>query len=146
MKMKSGESFFDRLELLRGGRSKADFCKEIGASPPLYQKWKNGSIPGGDKLGLISEKTRRSIKWLLTGVPITPEERKELMKITERFGNTQDKIPAPDDTGLPDASSAPSALDPSAACALCAGCAEKAAEIAYLREQLAKALDRIPRI
>lgn len=41
--------------------------------------------------------------------------------------------------------SAPSARAPFAASAGCAGCAEKAAEIAYLREQLAKALDRIPK-
>lgn len=42
--------------------------------------------------------------------------------------------------------SAPSARAPFAASAGCAGCAEKAAEIAYLREQLAKALDRIPKV
>ncbi|HPS07323.1 MAG TPA: hypothetical protein PLG22_07310 [Kiritimatiellia bacterium] len=146
--MKNGKSFFNRLELLRGNRSKSQFCKEIGASPPLYQKWKKGSIPGGDKLGLISEKTGRSIKWLMTGIPITDKERRELIAISAAFGHSQDDVPAADDAGLPDmsdksnsdAQSAPPRADTP-----CPACVEKDAEIAFLRDQLSKALDRIPK-
>ncbi|MGI5868659.1 MAG: helix-turn-helix domain-containing protein [Kiritimatiellia bacterium] len=65
--MKNGESFFDRLERLRGKRTKAGFSREIGVSPPLYQKWASGSIPGGDKLNSISKATGKSVEWLLTG-------------------------------------------------------------------------------
>lgn len=50
---------------MRGERSKAAFCKHIGVSPPLYQKWAQGSIPGGDKLKLISDACNVSVEWLL---------------------------------------------------------------------------------
>lgn len=65
--MKNGESFFDRLETLRGNRTKASFAMQLGASAPLYQKWAKGSIPGGDKLNSISKATGKSVEWLLTG-------------------------------------------------------------------------------
>ena len=34
-------------------------------STPLYQKWAKGSIPGGDKLQLISRACGVSVEWLL---------------------------------------------------------------------------------
>ena len=63
--MKNSLLFFTRLETLRGQRSKAAFCRDIGVSPPLYQKWAGGSIPGGDKLKLIAKAGGVSVEWLL---------------------------------------------------------------------------------
>jgi transcriptional regulator with XRE-family HTH domain len=65
LKMKNSLLFFHRLETLRGQRSKAAFCRDIGVSPPLYQKWAGGSIPGGDKLKLIAKAGGVSVEWLL---------------------------------------------------------------------------------
>lgn len=65
--MKNSLLFFPRLETLRGQRSKAAFCRSIGVSTPLYQKWAGGSIPGGDKLKLISKACGVSVEWLLSG-------------------------------------------------------------------------------
>ena len=45
----------------------AEFCRSIGISTPLYQKWKSGSIPGYDKLRLIADMFDVKVEWLLTG-------------------------------------------------------------------------------
>ena len=67
MKTNHSEDFFSRLLSLHNGMNGAEFCRFIGISTPLYQKWKNGAVPGYDKLKLISEKTGKSVDWLLTG-------------------------------------------------------------------------------
>lgn len=66
-KTNQGESFFDRIQIVKGAMSGAEFCRIAGISTPLYQKWKNGAIPGADKLRLISTKFNKSIDWLLHG-------------------------------------------------------------------------------
>lgn len=66
-KTNHGKSFFDRLISLQKTMNAAEFCRFIGVSTPLFHKWKNGSIPGRDKLRLISERLNVSSDWLLTG-------------------------------------------------------------------------------
>lgn len=62
-----GKSFFQRLISLQKTMSAAEFCRYIGVSTPLFHKWKNGSIPGREKLRLIAERLNVDSDWLLTG-------------------------------------------------------------------------------
>ena len=86
--------------MLRGDRSKAEFAREIGVSAPLYQNYENGRVPAADKLSLISQKTGKSVDWLLGHTDATPvaiaaaeakesggadEEEKIIGEITERL-------------------------------------------------------------
>ena len=59
------KNFFSRLLYLQGDTPSSSFCREIGISTPLYQKWKKGSIPGYDKLRLVSRRYGCSTEWLL---------------------------------------------------------------------------------
>ena len=56
--------FFERLLNLQCKMSNAELCRIINVSPPLYQKWKNGSTPGYDKLQLISRRLKCTHDWL----------------------------------------------------------------------------------
>jgi len=67
--------FSSRLKTLRGERTKAEFSREIGVSPPLYHQWENGATPTFDKAVLIATKCGVSVEWLLTGVENTAGNR-----------------------------------------------------------------------
>lgn len=70
----SFDSFGKRLTALRGSRKKAEFARLIGISAPLYFKWENGSIPGGDKLRLIADTCNVTVEWLLSGSGPPPNQ------------------------------------------------------------------------
>lgn len=70
-KINQSEKFFSRLLMLQGEMTSSQFCRFIGVSTPLYQKWKKGSVPGYDKLKLIAIKFGKSPDWLL-GISTDP--------------------------------------------------------------------------
>ncbi len=61
------KNFFERVLFLQGDRNIADFCRFLGISTPVYQRWKNGSVPHAENLHVISQKCNVSMDWLLTG-------------------------------------------------------------------------------
>jgi transcriptional regulator with XRE-family HTH domain len=103
-KMKNSLLFFSRLESLRGQRSKASFCRDIGVSQPLYQKWAGGSIPGGDKLKLIAKAGGVSVEWLLgegdasvslpPAPPSTPCRYPEACDLEAELGDVKERLAA----------------------------------------------------
>ena len=84
----------DRLVLLRGNRTKAEFARLIGVSAPLYHQWENGQVPTGEKALLIAEKTGTTVDYLLTGKepPLMEFLPNPVLKIRRRLGLTQQEM------------------------------------------------------
>ncbi|HAX90637.1 MAG TPA: hypothetical protein DCY07_00300 [Rhodospirillaceae bacterium] len=167
-KTNPSESFFSRLQHVHKPMNGAEFCRAIGISTPLYQKWKSGSIPGYDKLRLISEKFGVSVDWLLTGnesvkttLTYTIRERLyeakgatglSLPQLADRMGVAAKEVERiMNEGGNPNGlflSAFEQHLQPEIdriKSTPCAGCRSKESEIAFLRSQLSESLARIPK-
>jgi len=60
--------FIQRIKVLIADEKPYSWAKRLGISQATFNRlWKEGAIPKGDTLLLISEKTGVSIDWLLTG-------------------------------------------------------------------------------
>lgn len=65
---KDQSSFVDRLKMLIGDEKPYPWANRLGIAQATFNRiWKDGWIPKGETLLLISEKTGCSIDWLLTG-------------------------------------------------------------------------------
>jgi phage repressor protein C with HTH and peptisase S24 domain len=61
--------FIARLTKLMGDEKPYPWAKRIGLSAATFTRiWKEGVVPKGDVLALISEKTGCSLDWLVTGI------------------------------------------------------------------------------
>ena len=65
---KHKQAIGDRIRLLRGTISQAEFANRIKTSLPALQRYEYGErIPKGDVLERISVVTGKSVAWILTG-------------------------------------------------------------------------------
>lgn len=62
------KSFSDRLRLIRGDRTQAEFARELGIPAPMYHRYERGQVPKSDNLRVIAEKCDTTVDWLLTGI------------------------------------------------------------------------------
>lgn len=167
-KLSELKTFSDRLNFLRGNKSKAHFAKEIGISPPLFSQWEKGAVPTYDKVRLISERVGRTPDWLLTGInkagtSLTYTMRERLYEakgatglrvpqLADRMGvDVKEVERIMNEGGEPDGaflSAFEQHLQPEIdriKSTPCAGCRSKDAEISFLRSQLSESLARIPK-
>lgn len=56
----------ERIQILRGGKSRAGFAKECGISRPALVNYEEGRIPGTEEAIKIAAATSVTIDWLLT--------------------------------------------------------------------------------
>lgn len=62
------EHFGERLKKVINGGSVSEFASRCGINPETMKKYlKNGTCPGIDKVHAISQHTRVSLAWLITG-------------------------------------------------------------------------------
>jgi transcriptional regulator with XRE-family HTH domain len=61
--------FSERLKGLRGDRNKAEFSRELGIPAPMYHRYEAGQIPKSHYLGVIADKCKVTVDWLLHGPP-----------------------------------------------------------------------------
>lgn len=61
--------FSERLKLLRGTRNKAEFARQIGISPQVYQRYESGRVPQANILAEIAGRCGVSVEWLLLQEP-----------------------------------------------------------------------------
>ena len=65
MSTENSQVFTERVQRLRGSRSKADFARFLGVKPQVYQRYEEGRVPRHDNLAVISEKCGVSVDWLI---------------------------------------------------------------------------------
>lgn len=139
-KLSNLNTFFERLNFLRGDRSKACFSKEIGISPPLFSQWEKGATPTYDKVSLISDRLGVTAEWLLTGrAGVTPAQLKESAETGKPIAEIERENEA---AMLKGAAKTDTAEEPVNGCA---SCIELRKEVNFLRSALTSALDRIPK-
>lgn len=90
-------NFSERLKMLRGNQSKADFARFLGVSAPLYQRYEEGRTPRSDILSLIATKCNKTVEWLLTGkegvaIPIHSDIRDMVIKGMGASGTTAHEL------------------------------------------------------
>ncbi len=94
------DEFIKRLNDI-AGNNPAEFARKAGISDQLFRKYLKGSIPGCDKLLLISYVSGKSVDWLLTGktadpgdtifTPQTIDKYKIIEKIAPQINDMADK-------------------------------------------------------
>ncbi len=81
------ELFSERLRLLRGARTKAEFSRELGIPAPMYHRYEAGQVPKETNLRVIADRGGVTVDWLLgrgddgTGATLSELHDRGVMKL-----------------------------------------------------------------